>query len=43
MTVAEWVRQALTAARRPDLIEAARSAGRLSRADEAFLAKIGQE
>jgi len=44
--IRKWRRErslALTAARRPDLIEAARSAGRLSRADEAFLAKIGQE
>ncbi len=30
----------LTAARRPDLIAAARAAGRLSKADEAFLAKL---
>lgn len=30
----------LTAARRPELIEAARAAGRLSKADEAFLARL---
>jgi len=31
----------ITARRRPDLIEAARSAGRLTKADEALLAKLG--
>lgn len=39
--IAQWRREqalALTARRRPDLIEAARAAGRLSPADEAFLA-----
>lgn len=38
--IKRWRRErslALTAARRPDLIEAARAQGRLSRADEAFL------
>ncbi|MFN3860482.1 MAG: tRNA (guanosine(37)-N1)-methyltransferase TrmD [Roseateles sp.] len=41
--IRRWRREqslALTAARRPDLIEAARAAGRLSRSDEAFLAKL---
>ena len=41
--IAHWRRQqalALTAQRRPDLIEAARDSGRLSAADEAFLAKV---
>jgi tRNA (guanine37-N1)-methyltransferase len=41
--IRRWRRQrslALTAARRPDLIEAARAAGRLSKADEAFLAGL---
>ncbi|MGM9480535.1 tRNA (guanosine(37)-N1)-methyltransferase TrmD [Roseateles sp. NT4] len=40
--IKRWRREqslALTAARRPDLIAAARAAGRLSKADEAFLAK----
>ena len=32
---------ALTARRRPDLIAAARAAGRLSRADEACLKRLG--
>ncbi|MBE7942604.1 MULTISPECIES: tRNA (guanosine(37)-N1)-methyltransferase TrmD [Ramlibacter] len=36
-------RLALTAARRPELLDAARSAGRLSRADEALLAKLGKK
>jgi tRNA (guanine37-N1)-methyltransferase len=38
--IARWKRQRsleTTARRRPDLIEAARAAGRLSKADEAFL------
>jgi tRNA (guanine37-N1)-methyltransferase len=42
--IARWRRErslALTAARRPDLIAAARAAGRLSREDEAFLAALG--
>jgi len=41
--LARWRREqslALTAARRPDLIEAARAQGRLSRADEKFLAGL---
>jgi tRNA (guanine37-N1)-methyltransferase len=41
--IRRWRRErslALTAARRPDLIEAARAAGRLSKADEAFLARL---
>lgn len=41
--IAAWRRKqslALTRARRPDLIEAARGAGRLSKADEAFLASL---
>lgn len=41
--VARWRREQslqLTARRRPDLIAAARAAGRLSRADEAFLAAL---
>ncbi len=41
--IRRWRRErslALTAARRPELIEAARVAGRLSKADEAFLAKL---
>ncbi|HUH87389.1 MAG TPA: tRNA (guanosine(37)-N1)-methyltransferase TrmD [Pusillimonas sp.] len=41
--IAGWRRRqslALTLARRPDLIEAARKAGRLSKADEAFLATL---
>jgi tRNA (guanine37-N1)-methyltransferase len=41
--IARWRREqslALTAARRPDLIEAARAAGQLSRADEKFLATL---
>jgi tRNA (guanine37-N1)-methyltransferase len=41
--IARWRRErslALTAQRRPDLIEAARAAGRLSKADEAFLAQL---
>ena len=43
--IALWRRRqslALTQARRPDLIEAARRAGRLSKADEAFLASLGR-
>ena len=43
--IRRWRREqslALTAMRRPELIEAARSAGRLSKADEAFLAKSRQ-
>jgi len=43
--IKRWRREqslALTAARRPDLIEAARAAGRLSKADEAFLAQLGK-
>jgi len=43
LNIAAWRRRqslALTAARRPDLIEAAREAGLLSRADEAFLAQL---
>jgi tRNA (guanine37-N1)-methyltransferase len=42
--IARWRRQqslAVTARRRPDLIEAARAAGRLSKADEAYLAGLG--
>jgi tRNA (guanine37-N1)-methyltransferase len=42
--VAAWRRQRsleITARRRPDLIEAARAAGRLSAADEKFLAGLG--
>ncbi|MDP1647389.1 MAG: tRNA (guanosine(37)-N1)-methyltransferase TrmD [Rubrivivax sp.] len=42
--IARWRREqalALTARRRPDLITAARAAGRLSRADEAYLAGLG--
>jgi tRNA (guanine37-N1)-methyltransferase len=42
--IARWRRERaleLTARRRPDLIAAARAAGRLSPADEAFLATIG--
>lgn len=45
LNIAAWRRRqslALTAARRPDLIEAAREAGLLSRADEAFLAQLTQ-
>ncbi|MCP5272345.1 MAG: tRNA (guanosine(37)-N1)-methyltransferase TrmD [Burkholderiaceae bacterium] len=41
--IARWRREqslALTARRRPDLIEAARAAGRLSREDERFLAAL---
>lgn len=41
--IAVWRRQqslALTLARRPDLIDAARRAGRLGKADEAFLASL---
>ncbi|KQV49373.1 tRNA (guanine-N1)-methyltransferase [Pelomonas sp. Root1217] len=41
--IRRWRREqslALTAARRPDLIAAARAAGRLSKADESFLAKL---
>lgn len=41
--IKRWRREqslALTARRRPDLIAAARAAGRLSKADEAFLAKL---
>ena len=41
--IALWRRRrslALTAARRPDLIQAARAAGKLSKADEAFLATL---
>jgi tRNA (guanine37-N1)-methyltransferase len=43
--IRRWRREqslAITAARRPDLIEAARAAGKLSKADEAFLAKSRQ-
>jgi tRNA (guanine37-N1)-methyltransferase len=43
--IGAWRRErslALTAQRRPDLIEAARSAGRLSAADEAFLARLAR-
>ena len=42
--IARWRREqslALTAQRRPDLIDAARAAGRLSPADEAFLRSLG--
>ena len=41
--IARWRREqalALTARRRPDLITAARAAGRLSRADESYLAGL---
>lgn len=43
--IRRWRREqslAITAARRPDLIDAARAAGKLSKADEAFLAKSRQ-
>jgi tRNA (guanine37-N1)-methyltransferase len=43
--IRRWRREqslAITAARRPDLIEAARAAGQLSKADEAFLARSRQ-
>lgn len=43
--IARWRRERsleLTAKRRPDLIDAARSAGRLSKADERFLASLRQ-
>lgn len=43
--IRRWRREqalALTASRRPELIEAARAAGRLSKADELFLAKARQ-
>ena len=43
--IRRWRREqslTITAARRPDLIEAARAAGKLSKADEAFLAKSRQ-
>ena len=43
--IAQWRREqalALTARRRPDLIEEARHAGRLSAADEAFLARLAR-
>lgn len=43
--IRRWRREqslALTAARRPDLIEAARAAGRLNKADETYLAKSRQ-
>jgi len=42
--IARWRREqslALTARRRPDLIAAARAAGRLSKADEAYLESLG--
>jgi len=42
--IAQWRREQslqLTARRRPDLIAAARAAGRLSKADERFLAQLG--
>lgn len=42
--IARWRREqslALTARRRPDLIDAARAAGRLTKADERFLAELG--
>jgi tRNA (guanine37-N1)-methyltransferase len=42
--IARWRREqslALTAARRPELIAAARAQGRLTPADEAFLASLG--
>jgi tRNA (guanine37-N1)-methyltransferase len=42
--IARWRRERsleITASRRPDLIAAARAAGRLSKADEAFLAGLG--
>ncbi len=42
--IARWRRDRsleLTARRRPDLLTAARAAGRLSAADEAFLASLG--
>jgi tRNA (guanine37-N1)-methyltransferase len=41
--IARWRRERaleLTARRRPDLIEAARAAARLSKADEAFLSGL---
>ena len=44
--IERWRRErslAITAERRPDLIAAARSAGRLSRADERFLAALGNQ
>ncbi len=46
VNIALWRRRqslALTAARRPDLIAAARKAGLLSKADEKFLAQLAQE
>lgn len=42
--IARWRRERsleITARRRPDLIEAARAAGRLSRSDEQYLARLG--
>jgi tRNA (guanine37-N1)-methyltransferase len=42
--VARWRRERsleLTARRRPDLIDAARAAGRLDRSDEQFLRALG--
>jgi tRNA (guanine37-N1)-methyltransferase len=44
--IARWRRErslALTAARRPDLLSAARAAGRLDEADERFLASLGTD
>lgn len=44
--ISTWRREqslALTSRRRPDLIEAARRAGRLSKKDEAFLQKLGHD
>lgn len=44
--IRRWRREqslAITAARRPDLIEAARAAGRLSKADEAFLDRSSRQ
>ena len=41
--IARWRREqslSLTASRRPDLIDAARAAGRLTKADEKFLANL---
>jgi tRNA (guanine37-N1)-methyltransferase len=43
--ISQWRREqalALTARRRPDLIEAARAEGRLSPADEAFLSRLAR-
>jgi len=44
--IARWRREqslAVTARRRPDLIAAARAAGRLTKADEKFLANLAPD